>query len=77
MNYQLFKLATVLTFYFQLFTFNSFAQHTITGSFPPLAGQQVRLVGFNGFSVYTIDSTKVSEQGVFNLNYAMFSMFFC
>jgi hypothetical protein len=46
------------------------AQHTITGNFPPLAGQQVRLVGFEGFGIYTIDSTKVPEQGVFTLNYA-------
>ena len=46
------------------------AQHSITGNFPPLAGQEVRLVGFKGFGVYTIDSTKVSEQGVFTLNYA-------
>jgi thiol-disulfide isomerase/thioredoxin len=45
------------------------AQHTITGSFPPLAGQQVRLVGFEGLGTYVIDSTKVSEQGVFKLRY--------
>ena len=70
MNFQLFKLATLLTFYFQLFTFSSFAQHIITGNFTPLAGQQVRLVGFEGFGIYTIDSTKVSEQGVFTLKYA-------
>ena len=50
--------------------FNTCAQNTITGSFPPLAGQQVRLVGFNTFGIYGIDSTKVSEQGVFQLNYA-------
>jgi thiol-disulfide isomerase/thioredoxin len=46
------------------------AQHIITGNFPPLAGQQVRLVGFEGFGIYTIDSTKVSEQGIFTLSYA-------
>lgn len=46
------------------------AQHTITGSFPPLAEQQVRLVGFDGFGIYAIDSTKVSEQGEFKLHYA-------
>lgn len=45
------------------------AQHIITGNFPPLAGQQVRLAGFNGFGIYTINSTKVSEQGVFKLTY--------
>jgi len=46
------------------------AQHIITGNFPLLAGQQVRLVGFEGFGIYTIDSTKVSEQGIFTLSYA-------
>ena len=45
------------------------AQHVIIGDFPLLAGQQVRLIGFDGFSIYTIDSTKASEQGVFNLKY--------
>ena len=49
---------------------NIFGQHTITGNFPPIKGQQVRLVGFEGFKIYTIDSTKVSEQGVFKLNYS-------
>ena len=37
--------------------------------FPPLAGQQVRLVGFEGFGIYTIDSTIVSEKGHFALSY--------
>lgn len=49
---------------------NAQAQYTITGSFPPLANQQVRLVGFDGFGVYTIDSTKISEHGIFKFNYA-------
>jgi thiol-disulfide isomerase/thioredoxin len=50
-------------------TIAAFAQHSITGTFPPLAGQQVRLVGFNGFDSYTMDSTKVSENGIFALTY--------
>lgn len=49
---------------------NAYAQHTITGNFPLLASQQVRLIGFEGFDIYTIDSTKVSEQGIFTLKYA-------
>jgi thiol-disulfide isomerase/thioredoxin len=58
-----------------LFFFLSFiglatqAQHTITGNFPYLAGQKVRLVGFNGMGVYGIDSAKVSENGIFKLSY--------
>jgi len=48
---------------------NMYAQYTITGNFPLLAGQQVRLSGFEGFGIYTIDSSTVSEQGVFTLKY--------
>jgi len=59
-----------LLLYLLFMTISAQAQQTITGSFLPLAGQQVRLVGFEGFGIYTIDSTKVSEQGVFTLKYA-------
>jgi thiol-disulfide isomerase/thioredoxin len=47
-----------------------YAQYTITGDFPNLAGQQVRLVGFESFGIYVIDSTTVSEKGQFALKYA-------
>jgi thiol-disulfide isomerase/thioredoxin len=53
-----------------ILSLNAYAQHIITGNFPLLAGQQVRLVGFEGFGIYTIDSTRISEQGVFKLKYA-------
>jgi len=69
MNFMNFKnFLTLLTVC--LLSVSAQAQHTITGNFPPLAGQQVRLVGFKGSGIYTIDSTKVSEQGVFKLKYA-------
>ena len=55
----------LLLLIFSILSLNACAQHTITGSFSSLVGQQVRLVGFDGFGIYTIDSTKVSEQGVF------------
>lgn len=70
MNIQFCKCLTILTFYLLFLTPHSFAQHTITGGFSHLVGQQVRLVGFDGFGIYTIDSIKVSEQGVFQLKYA-------
>ncbi len=60
----------LLLLIFSILSLNACAQHTITGSFSSLVGQQVRLVGFDGFGIYTIDSTKVSEQGVFTLSYA-------
>ena len=45
------------------------AQHTISGSFPALAGQKVRLVGFEGLGISPIDSVKVSEKGDFILHF--------
>ena len=55
---------------FSILSLNAYSQNTITGNFPLLAGQQIHLVGFDGFGIYTIDSTSVSEQGYFKLNYA-------
>ncbi len=43
---------------------------TITGTFPLLAGQEVRLEGFSGFDTYLISSSDVSEEGKFVLNYS-------
>ncbi len=43
---------------------------TITGKFPLLAGQEVRLEGFYGFDTYKISSADVSEEGKFVLNYS-------
>lgn len=57
-------------FILSIWSINAYTQHSITGIFSPLAGQQVRLVGFGGFGIYAIDSTKVSEQGIFKLNYS-------
>lgn len=46
------------------------AQHTITGKFPALANQQIRLVGFEGFDIYTIDQARANQEGEFDLKYA-------
>ena len=43
------------------------AQQTITGTFPNIANQQVKLVGFEGFDTYVIDSVTVNETGTFQL----------
>jgi thiol-disulfide isomerase/thioredoxin len=51
-------------------SYNMQAQQVVTGNFSLLEGQQVRLVSFDGFGIYTIDSTIVSQQGEFKLNYA-------
>lgn len=66
MNFKNF-LTFLITFFLSL---SAFAQHSINGNFSPLAGQQVNLVGFQDFGIYTIDSTMVSEQGNFTLSYA-------
>ncbi len=47
----------------------SYSQNTITGTFPALANQQVKLIGFKGFSTYTIDKAKANEEGVFTLSF--------
>jgi thiol-disulfide isomerase/thioredoxin len=44
-------------------------QQTITGTFPQLANQTIKLEGFNGFKTYVIDSVQVSENGAFKLRY--------
>jgi len=62
-------LLTLLSLCF-LLSLKAFAKHAVRGTFPSLAGQQVRLVGFNGFDTYTIDSTMVSDKGFFELKYA-------
>lgn len=59
-----------IIFVISIVSMNAQAQYTIAGSFLLLANQQVCLVGYDGFGVYTIDSTKASELGVFKLNYA-------
>ncbi len=54
---------------FFLLSLKVFAQYNIKGSFPPLAGQNVKVVGFEDFGVYTIDSTTVSKEGKFTLGF--------
>ncbi len=46
------------------------AQSTITGYFQALTGQKVRLFGFDGFISSTLDSTVVSDNGIFKLKYS-------
>lgn len=46
------------------------AQNSITGYFRLLKNQTIRLIGFNGMGIYTIDSTKTNEQGNFVVAYS-------
>ena len=54
---------------FALISIAGQAQNTITGTFPALAGQKVKLLGFEGMGIYPIDSTIVSEKGEFKLKF--------
>jgi thiol-disulfide isomerase/thioredoxin len=45
----------------------AYSQNRITGTFPGIANQQVKLVGFEGFNTYAIDSVRANEEGIFQL----------
>jgi len=47
-----------------------YSQNTINGTFPGLANQQIKLIGFTGFDTYAIDSIQANEKGAFNLSYS-------
>ena len=55
-----------LTFYLLLSTASG---QSITGTFTELANQPIKLVGFNGFYTYPIDSTQANEKGQFQLSF--------
>lgn len=47
-----------------------YSQNTITGTFLGLNNQQIKLIGFNGFNTYVIDSVQANEKGEFKLAYS-------
>ena len=59
-----------LFFIFVLIAMNSYCQNKLYGNFPLLKGQVISLGGFNGLGIYKIDSTIISSQGYFSLNYS-------
>lgn len=48
----------------------AYSQSTITGTFPNLANQPIKLTGFNGFQTCPIDSVQANEKGEFKLSYS-------
>lgn len=46
------------------------AQQSITGYFPVIANQKVKLFVFEGFSAYPIDSITVTDKGFFQLSFS-------
>lgn len=63
-NFQLIRTLFILLF----ITIQANAQ-SISGSFPNLSNQYIKLTGFNGFDTYAIDSVKVNEKGEFQLSF--------
>lgn len=45
------------------------SQNTVTGTFTALANQQIKLVGYNGFGTYLIDSIQTNDKGKFSLSF--------
>ena len=55
---------------FVLLVFKTTAQNTIAGNFSLIKGQTIRLMGYRGVDVYSIDSAIVNAQGEFTLQYS-------
>ncbi|WP_395627786.1 thioredoxin-like domain-containing protein [Daejeonella sp.] len=66
MHFRIFKLILILS----VLAISSYAQNSISGNLSQLKSQTIRLVGFNGFGIYTLDSTQVNEQGDFKLTFS-------
>jgi thiol-disulfide isomerase/thioredoxin len=47
----------------------AYSQYDIKGSFTELTNQQIKLIGFNGFDSYIIDSTQSNKKGEFVLSF--------
>lgn len=50
--------------------FSTAGLYQLKGNFSAVKSQTIRLIGFNGMGIYTIDSTKTNEQGSFSLTYS-------
>jgi thiol-disulfide isomerase/thioredoxin len=66
MHFRIFNLILLLS----LFSISGYTQNSITGNLSQLKSQTIRLVGFSGFGIYTIDSTQVNNQGDFKLTFS-------
>lgn len=69
MGKPMFRIASIIIA-LVLFHTQAYSENSITGTFPPLANQQIRLEGSNGIQTYVIDSTLVNKEGQFILNYS-------
>jgi len=63
------KFLIILTL-LSLVAFNSTAQNSIAGNFSSIKGQTIRLMGYYGADVYSIDSVQADSMGNFELHYS-------
>ncbi len=66
MNFKYFR---TLLFLFLSLQFSIAFGQKVTGIFPALAHKQIKLLGYNGFNTYAIDSIQANNKGEFRLNY--------
>ena len=64
-----YKYLIILTI-FVLVVFQTSAQNAIAGNFSSIKGQTIRLMGYRGVDVFTIDTAVVNTLGNFELNYS-------
>jgi thiol-disulfide isomerase/thioredoxin len=64
-----YKYLIILTV-FVLLVFKTTAQNTIAGNFLSIKGQTVRLMGYRGVDVFTIDTAVVNAEGNFEFQYS-------
>ena len=60
----------LIFFLFNISVLQTTAQNAIVGNFSLIKGQTIRLMGYQGAEVYSIDSAQVDSQGNFELHYS-------
>lgn len=66
---QLISRLLIITLTYLLICSSIYSQNSISGTFTELANQQIQLIGFNGFDIYTVDSTQTDKKGGFKLKF--------
>ena len=64
-----YKFSIILLLFF-LVVFQTSAQNSIAGIFSSIKGQTIRLMGYRGADIFTIDSTIINVEGNFELRYS-------
>lgn len=59
----------IITLTHLLIVASVWSQNTVSGNFTGLAKTQIKLVGYNGFETYAIDSTQANDNGEFSLSF--------